>query len=216
MRFTPDGPEIVEFPSPHYVVDNSHSIVLDCVVKANPHVIALEWFKDKYLPSNTHTYQLPANNSRLIRNVQRADRGSYYCTCNNTLKKTTSAVIKLEVVDTKRVETTVLYASSPSSLFKLACRSNEHKSSELTTLNAHNVKWYKLNSRLPLNRHQVDADGSLNLQNLRLADSGLYFCRITEASIKSRAKNLFSYSNERVSNSNERIIKLNVVQSKKL
>lgn len=86
------------------MIDNSHSIVLDCVVKFNPHVIALEWFKDKYLLSNTNKYQILANNSLLIRNVQRADRGNYYCTRNNTLKKTTSPVIKLEVIDPKRVE----------------------------------------------------------------------------------------------------------------
>lgn len=93
-------------------MEESKSITIDCVVKSNPSVIALEWFKDKYLLSNTNKYQILPNNSLVIHNVQKADRGQYYCTCNNTIRKAVSSIVKLEIVDSRRVEITTLYSSS--------------------------------------------------------------------------------------------------------
>ena len=64
--------------------DGSQSVIIDCIIKSNPQQYALEWFKDKYLLSNTNKYQILANNSLLIRNLQKSDFGNYYCKfCNN-------------------------------------------------------------------------------------------------------------------------------------
>ena len=147
-----DGPEIEEFQSPFYVYDGSQSIVIDCAVKSNPQQIVLEWFKDKYLISNTNKYQILPNNSLLIRNIQKSDTGNYYCTCNNTIKKTVSSLVKLEIVEPKNVELSSMYASASYSAFKLPCKALADISKAKKQLDINEIKWFRLNSKLPLNR----------------------------------------------------------------
>jgi hypothetical protein len=124
--------------------------MLDCVVKSNPNVITLEWFKDKYLLSNNNKFQILPNNSLLIRNVQKTDKGQYYCTCNNTLRKVVSPPIKLEIIDAKKIEITTLYTSNAQSSFTLPCRAlmfGESQSSEITVDqidDASEIKWFKV------------------------------------------------------------------------
>lgn len=145
------GPEIVPFSSPIFSLEGSHSVVLDCVVRSNPAIVALEWFKDKYLLSNTNKYQILPNNSLLIRNVQKNDRGQYYCTCNNTIKKAVSPVVRLEIVDSKKSEITTLYTSSSQTSFKLPCRSillpNTNAQSYEAfdyQIDSDSIRWYKV------------------------------------------------------------------------
>jgi hypothetical protein len=143
------GPEISTFSSlPIYAFENSESVVLDCIVKSNPAINSLEWFKDKYLLSNTNKYQILPNNSLLIRNMQKADRGQYYCSCNNTIKKTVSALIKLEIVDARKVEITTLYTSSSQTSFKIPCMPlmgiPDVSSVEI---GLEDMKWFKVSER---------------------------------------------------------------------
>jgi hypothetical protein len=197
------GPEIQEFPSPFFALEGSHSLVLDCVVQANPQIISLEWFKDKYLISNTNKYQILANNSLLIRNVRKSDAGNYYCSCNNTIKKSVSSVINLDVLESNSIEITTLYTSSAEDSFVLSC--NRHMDGQNTV---NQVNWYKLNKRLPENRVLIDSNGSLHLKNLRSSDSGFYFCKTKEyASFNSP-----NLTNKLLPNL-QRVIKLKVVQS---
>jgi hypothetical protein len=186
------------------VVENSPSIVIDCVIKSNPSILALEWFKDKYLLSNTLKYQILPNNSLLVRNVQRADAGQYYCTCNNTLKKVVSPLVKLEIVDSKSADVVTMFASvtSQNKTTRLPCKSlttaaSQDESSE-DDYEAE-VSWFKLNGRLPANRYSTDADGSLSLSNVRTSDSGVYLCKV---------------NGKRDVAGEEKLIKLIVVQSK--
>ena len=141
------GPEIAQFSTlPIYAFENSPSVVLDCVVKSNPAISALEWFKDKYLLSNTNKYQILANNSLLIRNMQKADRGQYYCSCNNTIKKAVSSIIQLEIVDSKKVEITTLYTSSSQNTFKLPCMPLMGPDATISTvkIDSEDIKWFKV------------------------------------------------------------------------
>ncbi len=220
-----DGPEITPFQSPLYGLEGSQSVTLDCVVKSNPSVITLEWFKDKYLLSNNHKYQILPNNSLLIRNLQKSDKGQYFCTCNNTLKKVVSPLIKLEVIDSKQAEIQTLYTSHAQSSFKLPCRalllSESQSNEEMDQLNDQNdVKWFKINSKLPSNRYLIDSNGSLIIQNVRFSDSGVYYCKIGEQGRLSlyqqnKNKTRSSYhSSQEVNTQNERLIRLNVIQSK--
>lgn len=221
-----DGPEIVPFPSPFYAFENSQSIVIDCVVKSNPAIVGMEWFKDKYLLSNTNKYQILANNSLMIKNVQKADRGYYYCSCNNTIKKAVSPIIRIEIIDSKKVDVLTFYSSSAQSFFKIPCKplltTYSGVSSEQieSIISADNVNWFKLNTKLPQNRYSIDSNGSLVLYNLRSIDSGYYMCKIneellqnTQQSFKNRSKSIIQYSIERSLGYNEKLIKLNVVQS---
>lgn len=124
--------------------------MIDCVVKSNPSVIALEWFKDKYLLSNTNKYQILPNNSLMIRNLQKVDRGHYYCSCNNTIKKAVSSVIRIEIIESKKVDILPLYTSSSSSVFKLPCKPSLSTLSGLSQdqiasiINSDNINWFKV------------------------------------------------------------------------
>lgn len=132
------------------------------------------------------------NNSLLIRNVQKSDFGNYYCTCNNTIKKTVSSLVRLEIIESKKVELFSMYASSSSTL-KLPCKTLVDTN---INLNEIDIKWFRLNSKLPANRFQIDSNGSLSLQNLKPNDSGMYLCKINDQSPHI-----------------DKIIKLNVIQS---
>ncbi len=200
-------------------------MTLDCVVKSNPTVITLEWFKDKYLLSNNQKYQILPNNSLLIRNLQKSDKGQYFCTCNNTLKKVVSPLIKLEVIDSKKAEIHTLYTSHAQSSFKLPCRAlllSESQSNEVLdqTQDPNEVKWFKINSKLPSNRYLIDSNGSLIIQNIRLSDSGVYYCKVDDQvrvtlyqQNKNRTRSSFGGSQE-IYGQNEKLIRLNVIQSK--
>ena len=212
------GPDIAPFPSPYFVVENSNSILIDCVIKSNPSVIALEWFKDKYLLSNTHKYQILPNNSLMIKNVQKSDMGQYYCTCNNTLRKVVSSVVKLEVVDSKKLDITTIFTSTSQNSTKLACKTlataglDERQLRQLD-LSAVDFSWFKLNSKLPKNRALIDSEGALTISNLRMGDSGVYFCKLNDDSGKFQ---LVANDPIRglISGLTEKMIKLIVVQSK--
>ena len=141
------GPEITQFSAlPIYAFENSEHVILDCVVKSNPAVASLEWFKDKYLLSNTNKYQILSNGSLRIRNMQKADRGQYYCTCNNTIKKAVSALIQLEIMDSRRVEITTLYTSSSQSTFKLPCMPIIGPDTSISSVQVgpEDIKWFKV------------------------------------------------------------------------
>jgi hypothetical protein len=197
------------------VVENSYSIVIDCQVSSNPSIIALEWFKDKYLLSNTQKYQILANNSLLIRNVQNSDRGQYYCTCNNTLKKVASNIVQLEVIDAKQYEiTTVVAYTQQNMTASLPCRTFSSSDSQIQ-LSENDLNWFKLNSRLPTQRTRLDLkNGSLIIQNLRLSDSGIYMCKLSHNS-RLRFSSSYELSGEKFAlNSNEVLVKLVVVHSK--
>jgi hypothetical protein len=171
--------------------------VIDCVIKSNPSIIALEWFKGKYLLSNTFKYQILPNNSLLIRNVQKADAGQYYCTCNNTLKKVVSPLVKLEIIDSKNHDVVTIFSSTSQNMTKLPCKSLVDD----LDLDEGDISWFKLNSKLPTNRYTIEADGSLSLSNMRTVDSGIYLCKVKEDLIKNKDQN------------SEKLIKLIVVQS---
>ena len=195
-------------------------MTLDCNVRSNPSQLAIEWFRDKHLLSNTHKYQILANHSLVIRNLQKSDRGQFHCTCNNTLKKATSSPVQLEIMDLKRVDMMNMNAMSLANEFVLPCKALEQLSaSELRFVKAQ-VTWHKLNARMPdEQRFSVDpVSGSLRLRKLRVADSGLYLCRVNETSmrpqnLRSKTQNVaLLYSNERPQ-ANGKIIKLIVNRS---
>ncbi len=172
-----DGPEIKTFQSPYYVLESSETVAIDCVVDSNPSIIALEWYKDKYLLGNTNKYQILPNNSLLIRNLQRADRGNYYCSCNNSLKTAVSSVINLEIISDNAVQTNDLFANDYSQ-FKLPCHKRKRSSNE--------IEWFKLNGQIPRSRSTISSmDGSLTLSNLELSDIGVYFCKLANSKIQS-------------------------------
>lgn len=164
-------------------------------------MIALEWFKDKYLLSNTNKYQILANNSLLIRNVQMADRGHYYCVCNNTIKKTASSVINVEILESSSLgEQNAHSTQVHTSVYKLPCNlgsggaGDESKSSV-------NVKWFKINSKLSRSRFEIGVNGSLLIRNVRPKDAGYYLCIVDEEDFKKALQN-------------QRLVRLNVIHNK--
>ena len=69
----------------------------------------------------------------------------------------------------------------------------------------------------------MEGDGSLNLLNLHISDSGLYYCKVNPEFLhrlamknsKNQTKTLLQYSMEKVfSNDNTKLVKLNVIQNK--
>ena len=151
------------------------------------------------------------NNSLLIRNVQKSDTGSYYCTCNNTIKKTVSSIVKLEIVEPKNVELSSMYASSSNAL-KLPCKALDFSKIKNTRkpIDINEIKWFKLNSKMPLSRYSIDSNGSLSLQNIRPTDSGMYLCKLSDQLSHELSNNIIEYSNDKFT---DKIIKLNVIQS---
>lgn len=213
-----DGPDIVPFQSPFYTIESSASVVIDCVVKSNPSIMALEWFKDKYLLSNSGKYQILPNNSLLIRNVEKSDAGQYYCTCNNTLKKVASPIIQVEVIDSKQqaLDLTSIMTSTSQNQTRLACKTAISMARWLGLndpadlgLDETDFTWYKLNSRLS-NRHVIESNGSLLITGLRFTDSGIYLCKLNERSPRLINK----IDPNRMQPPNEKFVKLIVIQSK--
>lgn len=192
-----DGPEIVPFQSPYYAFESTtQSVVLDCVVKSNPSVLALEWFKDKYLLSNTNKYQILANNSLLIRHVRKSDRGNYYCVCNNTHKKSVSPLIKLEILDAKTTEMAAVYNALAHESIRLPCAAAADDSTIA------DLKWFKINSALARARYDIDSNGSLVMNNLKPRDAGYFMCMSSSNNQDEDVRRpLFG----------ERLIKLNVI-----
>lgn len=79
------------------------------------------------------------------------------------------------------------------------------------------VKWFKINSKLPSNRYLIDSNGSLIIQNVRMSDSGVYYCKVDEqvrVTLYQQNKNKTRSSNEEKYGQNEKLIRLNVIQSK--
>jgi hypothetical protein len=164
-------------------------------VKSNPAITALEWFKDQFLLSNTAKYEILPNNSLLIKNPTKKDEGSYYCVCNNTVKKTVSPAIKVEIIEAKKFEK--MSFSTSTNEFKLPCLLQ----SADAVSNLANADWFKINSKLPHNRYSIGSNGSLVLHNLKSTDSGFYLCKIKDEQSKY------------LSNSKEILVKLLVLKS---
>ena len=121
-------------------MEDSETILIDCVVSSNPNIIInLEWFKDKYLLSNSNKYQILPNNSLLIRNIQKADRGNYYCACNNTIKKAVSAMVSLQIVSSKQQNFLNINAHAYGSI-KIECQLAKNKDFDKSQ-----IKWFKVN-----------------------------------------------------------------------
>ena len=115
-------------------MEDSETILIDCVVSSNPNIIInLEWFKDKYLLSNSNKYQILPNNSLLIRNIQKADRGNYYCACNNTIKKAVSSMVSLRIVSSKQ-QNFFVPANRVAELMDLVARIMEERTCSIQTL----------------------------------------------------------------------------------
>lgn len=228
------GPEITSFSrEPVYALESTATLVLDCVAQSNPRVQILEWFKDTNLLSNTKKYQILANNSLVIRDVEMTDRGQYYCSCNNTIKRVVSDLIRLEVIQKSEIEISTLYTSSKQSTFSLPCKSLPYINKIVADAHAQglrpgheDIKWFKLNAKYQ--DYNLGPDGSLHLQNVHSSDSGLYFCKVQDEFIKSlnlilnsktknknSTKTLIQYSLEQPFTNNKlKLVKLNVIQSK--
>ena len=82
---------------------------------------------------------------------------------------------------------------------------------------------FKLNSKFQPNKFKIEADGSLNLQNVHSSDTGLYYCqvsadflhRLAARNSKNQSKSILQYSLDRTfSNDNIKLVKLNVIQNK--
>lgn len=201
-------------------------MVLDCVIKSNPSVIALEWFKDKYLLSNTNKYQILPNNSLLIRHLKKSDRGQYYCVCNNTVKKAVSPIIKLDVIEDKWTEMANVVEAVTHETIKLPCHSSSSSASSPTVGGAsstpskldmssnRNVKWRKINSIIGKHRFEIDSNGSLVISNLRSKDAGYYLCVTSSSSSASAANNEEIDGPAQKTFLSERLIKLNIAQNK--
>lgn len=166
--------------------------MIDCVIRANPKILTLEWFKDQFLISNTDKYQILANNSLLIKNPSKYDQGDYYCVCNNTIKKSFSQHVRVELIEARKFEK-ISFTTSNSD-YSLPCVTAKNNFQP----NSENVQWFKVNSKLPFNRYSVDSNGSLILENLRSTDSGFYYCRF---------KDIISNDNQEI------LIKLSVKKS---
>lgn len=111
------------------------------------------------------------NNSLLIKNPNKNDEGNYYCVCNNTIKKTFSQHVKFELIEAKKFEK--ISFSTSNNQFWLPCMTGINNIQP----DDQSVQWFKINSKLPLNRHSIDSNGSLILDNLRSTDSGFYYCK---------------------------------------
>lgn len=112
-----------------------------------------------------------ANNSLLIKNPNKNDEGNYYCVCNNTIKKTFSKHVKLELIEARKFEKISLTTSN--NQYSLPCMTKTNNIQP----DDQSVQWFKINSKLPLNRYSIDSNGSLILENLRSSDSGFYYCK---------------------------------------
>ena len=166
-----DSPEIIGFESVIYALNGSHSLTIDCNTRANPIVHTYEWFKNNELLSNNNKYTIhSATGSLTIKHVKKSDYGEYYCTAQNSLKKTTSIKLKLNIIQNNKKTDVIQYASSAYNSHKIACKGGNNVP----------IQWYKVGSKLPENRYTIDENGELNLRNLNKQDSGYYLCVHTQ------------------------------------
>lgn len=128
-----------------------------------------------------------------------------------------SSLVKLEIVESKRVEVSSVYASSASS-YKLPCKALDlpylYEAPNKNT-KTNEIKWFRLNSKLPAQRHSIDSNGSLTIHGLRLSDSGMYLCKLGNQLEHDLNNNKNNYGYQLSDNivQIEKIIKLNVIHS---
>ena len=163
-----DPPEIFDFENVVYALEGSNILNIECNTKANPSVHTYEWYKNNDLLSNNNKYNIHSNGSLTVKHVKKADHGEYYCTAQNSLKKTFSIKLKLKIISNNKKTDSIQYASTSFNIYKIVCKG--------PNVNNSAIKWYKVGSKLPKNRHSVEENGDLSLINLNRQDSGYYLC----------------------------------------
>ena len=107
-----------------------------------------------------------------ITNAEKRDSGLYKCKASNILGHE-SAVTQLVVVELPQ------FTVSPPATLKVNRQENVTVSCQATGDPQPTVTWVKENGPLSVGRSTVSADGTLQIWNTKLEDSGTYTCRAT-------------------------------------
>lgn len=167
--FIAGKPKISLSLGPSYIEKSKNLTLPECHVTSFPPAV-ITWSK---VHGELIQARTVSNDGQLsITNAEKRDSGLYECKASNILGHE-SAVTQLVVVELPQ------FTITPPATLKVNRQENVTVSCEATGYPQPTVTWVKENGPLPVGRSAVSADGTLQIWNTKLEDSGTYTCRAT-------------------------------------
>ena len=167
--FITGKPKISLSLGPSYVEKSKNLTFPECHVTSFPPAV-ITWSKVHGELVQARTVSTDGQLS--ITNAEKRDSGLYKCKESNILGHE-SAVTQLVVVELPR------FTVSPLATLKVNQPKNITVPCQATGDPQPTVTWVKENGPLPVGRSTVSSDGTLQIWNTKLEDSGTYTCRAT-------------------------------------
>ncbi|XP_067441983.1 B-cell receptor CD22-like [Thunnus thynnus] len=150
--------------SPSGEIKEGSSVTLTCSSDANP-AAKYAWYKRTY-----QHYEFISEGRQLVfSSIQSSDSGYYYCTAENTLRKTTSESIFIDVTYAPKLPSVSVSPSGEiieGSSVTLTCSSDANPPAKYT--------WYKKNVNPDL--QPLSKEPQLVFSSIQSSDSGEYYC----------------------------------------
>ncbi|XP_067441982.1 B-cell receptor CD22-like [Thunnus thynnus] len=157
-----DAPKVPSVSlSPSGEIKEGSSVTLTCSSHANP-AAKYTWYKRTY----QHNEVIYEGRQLVFSSIQSSDSGYYYCTAENTLRKTTSKSIFIDVTYVPKLPSVSVSPSGEiieGSSVTLTCSSDANP--------AANYTWYKKNEDSPKASGQI-----FTITDVRPEHSGNYCC----------------------------------------
>ncbi|KYQ58913.1 Hemicentin-1 [Trachymyrmex zeteki] len=95
-------------------IKEGDDVYFECIVRANPKVYKLAWFKDgKELKNNSTAGVVLSDHSLVLQGLTRYSAGAYTCLAANSEGKTASNPVSLQIMCHRWQSTTTLFADAP-------------------------------------------------------------------------------------------------------
>uniref|UniRef100_A0AAQ6IAS5 Ig-like domain-containing protein n=1 Tax=Anabas testudineus TaxID=64144 RepID=A0AAQ6IAS5_ANATE len=167
MFSPPDPPNLPSVSvSPSEIVEGS-SVTLTCSSDANP-AAKYTWYK-----SDTHLKSIHEEPQFIFTSIKSSDSGQYYCEAGNTLGKSRSESVSIDV-KCDESSTDIVEGSSVT----LTCSSDANPAAKYT--------WYKSDTHLK----SIHEEPQFVFRSIKSSDSGQYYCEGENKLGKSRSESV--------------------------
>ena len=175
--FTVGPPRVTLSFGPSYVEKDKNITLPTCHVTSFPPA-SITW--SKVHGELVQVRAVVKDGQLSITNAQKKDFGLYKCKASNNLGHD-SALTHLSVVELPH------FAASPPSNLKAFAGENVTVPCQATGDPKPTVTWMKENGELPPGRLEVGVNGTLQIWNVKLEDSGIYTCIASSNGIFAKA-----------------------------